>query len=1025
MRQTRSTIGRCAEDAGRSRAPERRQLTVIFCDLVGSTTLFAELDPEDVSVLLRSYTRCCADRIQAAGGFVAQFQGDGVLGYFGYGRASESDAERAVRAALELVELVPEIQSPKGRRLRVRVGISTGLTVVGDPLGEGTRLEQGVVGETLHLAARLQTFASANEIVIADSTKRLIGKLFFCRNLGRLVLQGFAEPVQAWRVLGPRPLINQFRVRRDPLLTQIIGRDAEIDILTRAWQAAMGGQGQLVSIVGEPGIGKSRLITEFRHRISRQEHIWLEGAGAQFYSNTPLHAVAQMIRRVLDPTGRASSLEFGSRLERALDWSGMHGSEASSLIAEMLDLPSTGPLSALPILPIERRARLYSTLIDWLQRIACDRPLVIALEDLHWVDPSSLELVGQIIEKVKAFRVLMLHSMRPEFRPSWPVSDYSQHVKLNRLSNDDLRQIIIRIGTVVNAMTDEDLRQVMDRAEGVPLFGIELARLVNEQKAPGDRKIPATLSDLLTARLDHLGRAKALAQVAAVIGTEISFRLLEEISEIPAGRLRSQLLALKKHGVLQEKGRYPDLSYTFTHSLLRDAAYNALLRARRRELHRRAAVALSEQFATTVGPQPEIVAYHWTNADEFELAATEWQKAGDLSGSRRAFREAEQAYQNAILALMNLPRSSARDATELMLQSSLADVLRITRGFSARQTIETTARARVLAENKGDHTQQLFQMWGAWTAASSGGDYVTATNLADQYYRLAVTGGGLESRAHAHMMQMTSRYRVGDLVGAEDHFERGQEYFEFLDFQRRPGVIAQTYGNAAQIAWILDEGATARRRMDYALMIARQNYNPYDLAYAQYMAAMYAVFTNQLELAVDFAKNSLSLSDKYGFPQFAGISCIALGRARAGLGFAEEGVKLIREGLRGMATASSRVALTLYKTWLAEAHLYAKSFEAALAAVDDALQTNPQELFYRPESVRLRGEILMSGGMLDDAEKDFVSALSIADQMGGKHFSDRALKSLQQLLQCRGNDTDTVRSLMGRTDTTSSPAHSR
>jgi class 3 adenylate cyclase/tetratricopeptide (TPR) repeat protein len=998
----------------------------MFCDLVGSTTLFAELDPEDVSELVRSYTRCCADQIQAAGGFVAQFQGDGVLGYFGYVRASESDAERAVRAALELVELVPKIQSPRGRRLQVRIGISTGLTVVGDPLGEGTRLEQGAVGETLHLAARLQTFASSNEIVIGDSTKRLIGKLFFCRNLGRLALKGFGQPVQAWRVLGARPLTNQFRVRRDPLLTRIVGRDAEIGILSRAWQAAIGSQGQLVSLVGEAGIGKSRLITEFRHRISREEHIWLEGAGAQFYGNTPLHAVAQMIQRLLDPAGRASSLEFRSRLERALDWSGMRGSEASSLIVEMLDLPSSEPLSTSSVVPSERRTRLYSTLIDWLQRSAHRQPLVIVLEDLHWVDPSSLELVGEILENVKTLRVLMLHSMRPEFRPSWPAPAYSTRVKLNRLSDDDVRQIITRISTTAGSMTNEDLAQVVERAEGVPLFGIELARLVNEQKAQsGDRKIPATLSDLLTARLDHLGPAKTVAQVAAVIGDEISFRLLEEVSEIPASRLRSRLAMLKKNGVLHEKGRYPDLSYVFTHSLLRDAAYDALLKVRRRQLHRRAAVALGERFATIAGPRPELVAYHWTNAGELELAIVEWQKAGDLSGSRRAFSEAEQAYQNAVSALMNLPLSSARDATELTLQSCLADVLRITRGFSAHQTIETTARAHALAEKKGDQTQQLLQMWGAWTAASSGGNYVTARNLADQYHRLALADGGFDSRAHAHMIQMTSRYRVGDLIGAEDYFERGRQYFEFPDFQRRPGVIAQTYGNAAQIAWILGNEATAKRRIEYALMIARQNDNPYDLTYAQYMAAMYSVLLNQLELAVDFAKNSISLSDKYGFPQFAGISWVVLGRARAGLGFAEEGAKLIREGLVGMAAASSRVAITLYITWLAEAHVFAKSFEAALVEVENALQTNPQELFYRPESLRLRGEILKCGGMFDEAEQDLVEALALANRMGAKHFSELALRSLQQLLQSRGNGTDTIRSLRDHTDNTiSSPVHS-
>jgi class 3 adenylate cyclase/tetratricopeptide (TPR) repeat protein len=991
----------------------------MFCDLVGSTALFAELDPEEMSDLVRSYTRCCGGRIEAAGGFVAQFQGDGVLGYFGYTQASESDAERAVRAAIELVQLVPELKSPGGTRLRVRIGISTGLTVVGDPLGEGTRLEQGAVGETLHLAARLQTFASSNEIVIADSTRRLIGRLFFCRNLGKLALKGFVEPVQAWRVVGPRPIINQFKARRDPLLTQIVDREAEIDTLLQTWRQAVAGRGQIVSIVGEAGIGKSRLITEFRHRIAREKHIWLEGGGAQFFRNTPFHAIAQLIKRALDPAGRASPVEFRSRLDCALEESGLRAGEILPLLVEMLGLPTPESFSALSVAPRERRVRLFSTLVRWLHVSAQHRPLVIALEDLHWADPSSLELVGHVVDGIKTLPVLMLHSMRPGFRVPGSVSDHSFHLYLSRLTDDNLRQIITKVRATADALTNEDVIRIVQRAEGVPLFGIELSRLVSERQAQASvREIPATLSDLLTARLDQLGPAKRVAQVGAVIGDEIPMQLLEAVSEVPATRLRSQLATLKKHGVLHEEGRYPDLTYVFTHSLLRDAAYDGLLKARRRELHRRVATMLSERFGTIAASRPELLAFHWTNAGEFQLAVAAWQKAGDFAGTRRAFTEAEQAYQNGISVLMHLPPSPERDATELTLQSSLADALRITRGYSAPETIETTARARALADRNGDRAQQFLQMWGAWTAASSSGNHVVATDLANQFYRLALADGGFDSLAHAHMIQMTSRYRVGDLIGAEDHFERGEEFFGLPDFRRRPSVVAQTYGNAARIAWILDDEAAAQRRIDYALMIAHQNDNPYDLAYAQYMAAIHAVLINSLELAADFAKKSIRLSDDYKFPQFAAISRIALGRVQAGQGLASDGAKLISEGLAGMTGTSSRVAMTLYLTWLAEAHVVAGSFGEALAAVEDALQVNPQELFFRPETIRVHGDILMHEGALGEAEQAFLDALSLSNRMGAKRFRDRATRSLQQLLRNRRGDIDTTLGSTGHPSTT-------
>src|SRR6266851_5357624 len=941
-----------------SRSAERRQLTVMFCDLVGSTSLFAELDPEDISQVLRTYFRCCADRIEAAGGFVAQYQGDGVLGYFGYTQASESSAEQAVRAALEIIEPVSKIPLPRGRQLRARIGISTGLAVVGDRTGEGTRLEQGAVGETLHLAARLQALAGPNEIIIAESTRRLTGRLFGYGDLGKQTLKGFIEPVQLWRVLGSRPTLSQFKARRNPLLTQIVGRDAEISTLLELWRQASAGQGQIASIVGEAGIGKSRLINEFRHRIARGRHLWLEGGGAQSFNNTPFYSIAQMIKRALDPAGRSSAIEFRSRLHRVLEGAGMRAGEILPLIVEMLKLPGSESISPLTMAPGERRDRLFSVVSDRLRRATRRRPVVIAVEDLHWLDPSSLELVGYLVERIKTLPVLMLHSMRPGFRPAWAVSGCSADLNLRRLSDNDLRRIVVKVRRTAALLTNEDVAHVVERAEGVPLFGIELARFVGEQHArAADQEIPTTLADLLTARLDQLGPAKPVAQLAAVIGDEIPLKVLEAVSEIPAPRFRLLLRTLIKTGVLQEVKRYPDVHYAFAHSLLREAAYDALLRSQRRELHRRAASVISDKFEEIASSRPELLAHHWTNAGELELGSAAWERAGGFAASRRAFSEAERAYQSAVSALMGLPPSQQRDATELSQRSLLADVLRITRGFSAQQTVEATARARALAD------------------------------------------GGFDSLAHSHMIEMTSRYRVGDLIGAEDYFRRGKDFFAAPEFRRRPGVIAQTYGNAALIAWILDDEAEAQRRIDHALAVACDNDNPYDLAYAECMTAIHLVLLNKLEGAADFARSSIALSDKHTFPQFAAISRVALGRAQAGLGFAAEGTRLMREGLARMAGTSVRVAITRYMTWLAEALLRAGSFNEALVAVEEALQINPQELFFRPETLRSRGEILRRIGELGEAERDFLEAISLANRMGARRFRDRATSSLQRLLQ--------------------------
>jgi class 3 adenylate cyclase len=973
-------------------------MTVMFCDLVESTALFTELDAEEIRGILQTFLRRCADLIEMFGGFVAQYQGDGVLGYFGYTEASENNAEQAVRVALEIVGAANSIFLPRRRHLRARVGVSTGLAIVGGSEGQGTRLELGAVGETLHLAARIQATAQPDEVIIADATRRLTGGLFAYRDLGRQSLRGFAEPVHLWRVLGPRTAVSQFRARVTPLLTPIVGRDAEIAEMWDVWRQVSAGSGRILSIVGDAGIGKSRLVNEFRHRLARERHLWLEGGGAQSFSHAPFHAIAQMIKRALDPVGHASSFQLRSRLERVMSDAGMRVGDALLPIAEILGLLSPEAVSAQTASASERRVAVFENLFEWLRLVSQRRPVVIVLEDLHWLDPSSLALTQYIIQRIQTLPALLIYSTRSTFNSPLVVGAPSTSLKLQRLTDDDLRQVVIGVRRTAVLLTDENIEHAVTLAEGVPLFAIELARLVGEQRARADeREIPATLTDLLTARLDQLGPPRLLAQVAAVIGDQVPPAVLEAVSELPARRFRSQLQALIKSGVLQTR-RLPYVHHAFSHSLLQQVAYETLLRSGRRELHRRAAVVISDHFVEIANSRPELLAYHWTRGGELEVGIAAWKRAGDIATFRKAFGEAEQLYQNGITTLMELPVSPERDTGELTLRSLLADVFRMTRGFSARETVEATARARALSDRNGDHAQQLLQMWGEWTAASSGGNMITALRLAHRLYELAVIEGSPSSLAHGHMIEMTSRYRVGDLAGADDHFRRGEEVFAASEFRRRPGVIAQTYGNAAMIAWLRGHDAEAQRRIDYALTVSRNNNNPYDYAYAQAMAAIHLAVLGEFEAATDLAQKGILLSDKHAFPQFGAICRVALGRAKAQKGFSSDGMALIRDGLARMSVASMRVAITRYTTWLAEELLRAGSTNEALVAVEQALQVNPEETFFRPETLRVRGEIRVHIGSSIEGEQDFLEAIKLANQMGARRLRDRSTSSLQRLL---------------------------
>ena len=986
----------------RAHSAERRQLTVLFSDLIDSTRLASELDPEDWDDVLRAYRRRCVETIEAAGGFVAEIQGDGVVGYFGYQHASESDAERAIRAGLALCEVIPTGPTVLGASLGVRVGIATGL-VVADNAGLATAgREHGAVGQTMNLAARLQSLAAANAVIIADTTKRLAGGRFAWQDLGRAVLKGFAEAVQVWQVIGPTLVGSRVHDESGASPARMIGRQAEMQSVLEAWRDAQAGQGRIVNIQGQAGIGKSRFVAEFRQRISAQRHAWIEDGGSQFFSGTPFHPVSQMIRRIIDPRGTRPPARFHARLGNALKRSEVSLASALPVFADMLDLPVGAPSS--PALPptSAKRALLFSALLDWVRGAVRSKPLVIVFEDTHWADASSLELLGYLAEAITSLPVLLLATTRLQPPPGL-VGGNSIVVQLKPLPDQELREVVSDMAGASASLTPQDLNRVVQRADGVPLFGVELAHLLREQRAidggharADENEVPASLADLLMARLDQLGAAKGVAQLAAVIGTHIPRDILMAVSDLSESALRSNIAILRAHDILSSADSQGSV-YSFRHAMLRDAAYGSLLKTRRRDLHRAVAVAIRDDPGGSAGSKAEILARHWTNAGEVAASIDAWTQAGHYASDRHAFIEAENAYAAAVAAVLRQPASPARNRRELAVQSPYANMLRITRGISAGPTMEATQRARDLADLSGDSEQRLLQAWGSWAAASSGGDFEAGRVLANQFGQLAFANGLPRHLATAHMMQMTSRFRVGDICGAEDAFQQGVSFFDDTAFRAQPGFVPQTFGNAAMIAWTLGEDGLARQRMEGALFAGRGDDNPFDTVYGQLMYAVYLNLVEHYDEAARCALDSIALCDKYGIAQFAASTRITLGRAKVGLGAAEEGVAMMRQGIAEMQAKGVGVAMTRYVTWLAEGYLQAGRFDAALAAADDALTVNPREFFCRPETIRMRGLIQWKSGRLRQAEQDFLAAEQLARHMGAARHVKRATESLRSL----------------------------
>jgi class 3 adenylate cyclase/predicted ATPase len=995
---------------------ERRQLTVMFCDLVGSTALSTRHDPEDLRELIGHYHRAVSETVGRVDGFVAKYMGDGVLIYFGYPQAHEDDAERAVRAGLAVIEAVCRL--PAREDLSVRLGIATGLAVVGDLIGEGAAQERGVAGETPNLAARLQALAAPNTLIIAEATRRQIGGLFDLGDLGPQQLAGFAEPQRAWRVLGESGQVSRFEALRSRE-TPLVGREEEVELLVRRWQQAKSGEGRAVLISGEPGIGKSRLTAALSEHIESEPHTRLRYFCSPHHQDSALYPFVAQLERAAGFVRDDTAEQKLGKLE-ALIAPGIRDSDELALLAELLSLPNAA--ADLALSPQRKREKLFEALLHQLEAVARSRTVLMVFEDAHWIDPTSRELLDLTVDRLRHLPVLLVVTFRPEFQHGWGGQAHVTTLALNRLGGRDVMALVL--GLAGNAPLGSDIvEEIAERTDGVPLFIEELTKAVLESAAQGDRiaavlattslaalSVPATLHASLMARLDRLGpTAKEVAQIGAVLGREFAYELIEPVAQRHEQELQAALDQLADAGLLFCRGTSPHATYLFKHALVQDAAYSTLLRGRRQELHARVAAALEEHFADLVEHQPELLAHHLTSAGDTDRAIEQWLKAGQLAAARSAHTEAISDFERGLALIGAQPEDRTRAGREIDLRLALGLSSLSVRGVSSRETLQAYERACELAEMRGD-ARQLFQaVYGIWQTHAPSGRVSTARPFSDRLLTLTERVADRGLRLQAHHSAWTTDWWSGELASADRHAEAGRNLYdaeEHLSHRHLcgghdPGVCARQVG--ANSGWLLGYPDKGLALGSETLELAERITHPFSLYLALLFVAPLHLYRREPELVLHLVDQADALAAEQRFVEVVQRGLLR-GTALAMQGATDDGVQCLREAL---AQLDQRGA-TLYRCFglasLGEALTRQGEHQAALAAVREGFDTLAAtgERWWEAELHRVHGTVLMGQNQFDESEACFRQALGIAGQQQTKSLELRAAMGLGRLWGERG-----------------------
>ena len=1006
---------------------ERRQVTVMFSDLVGSTALSARMDPEDLREVISGYQKCVAEAVGRFGGFVAKYMGDGVLVYFGYPQAHEDDAERAVRAGLELVAAVSGLKTHAP--LQTRVGIATGLVVVGDLIGSGASQEQAIVGETPNLAARLQGIAEPNGVVIAEGTRKLLGNLFELEDLGAQDLKGIAGPVRAWAALRPASVEGRFEAFHASGLTDLVGREEELEILLRRWSRAKTGEGQVVLLSGEAGIGKSRLTAALLERLATEPHTRIRSFCSPQHTDSALYPIIGQMERA---AGLARDDKPETKLDKldAMLAQSSTSTQDVALFAEMLSLPNDGRYPALDLTPQQRRQRTLEALVSQVAALSRQNPVLMIFEDAHWTDPTSLELFGRIVDKIPTHRVLLIVTFRPEFEPPWIGRPYVTALTINRLAEREVGAMIDRL--IGNKLLPANIRQdIIERTDGIPLFVEEMMKAVLEAESEGDARqtaaavpspalaVPASLHASLMARLDRLGPAKEVAQIGAAIGREFSHALLAAVVPKPEAELQSALDRLMAAGLLFRQGVPPYATYLFKHALVQDAAYGTLLREPRRSLHARIAETLETQFADVAENQPELLARHCTEAGLIDKAANLWGKAGLRSLERSALVEAAEQLTRALDQIATLPSTTALRREQIKLQVGLVNALMHTKGYAAPEPKAAAERARLLikqAEALGEPPDDplllfwvLYSFWVANLVAFNGG---VIRELSAEFLALAEKQTATVPRMIGNRLRGMSLFFTGDLQEGRTHLDRATALYVPVEHRQ----LAMRFGQDTRVAvlsfrslalWVLGYPEAATTDADHAVNDAREISHAATLMYALAHTTMLARIPCGSYLDAKAQLNELAvLAEEKGASFWKALGTLNYGCLLVLMGNSSEAITILVPALTAYGSTGATIWKPQMLSYLARAHADLGQFDDAWRCIGEAMTAvqTTKESWFEAELNRMAGEIALLSPEPDaaKAEEYFERALSLARAQQAKSWELRAAMSMARLWRDQG-----------------------
>jgi class 3 adenylate cyclase/predicted ATPase len=986
---------------------ERRQLTVMFVDLVGSTALSAKLDPEDMREVLRSYQNTVAGEIARFEGHVAKFMGDGVLAYFGWPRAHEDEAERAVRAGLALMLATAKLTTPAGEPLSARVGLATGLVVVGDLVGEGASQEQAVVGDTPNLAARLQALAQPGQVVIAEATRRLLGDLFEVEELGAQRLKGIAAPTSAFAVVRERALESRFAARSGGL-TALVGREHELALLLERWQQASAGEGQVVLLSGEAGIGKSRITRALIDAVAESAHVRISYQCSPYHTESALWPVTQQLghaaRLALDDAAEVKFDKLAALLARAEVELG----DAPALLARLLGIDA-GQRYVLPELsPQKLRAQTLKALLDQLVGLSRQSPVLLILEDAHWIDPTTLEMVVLALDRIGGERAMLLITARPTLEHTFGGHPIVTRLALNRLGGEQTRAIALRI-TCGKALPESVLAEIAAKTDGVPLFVEELTKTVIEsgyltengnaytvERPLPPSVIPSSLHDSLMARLDRLQPLKQVAQTAACIGRSFDYLLLAAISPLPGTELSQSLDGLVRAELVFRRGVDPEASYTFKHALVRDAAYESLLKSRRREVHQAILARLE-----TEGALPEVLAHHAEEAGLANQAIVHWQTAGAQALARPAYAEALNHFGTALGTLREQPESESRQRREAGLLLLIGQARIPSLGYAAEATVAAFAEAERITRTLHDPELRFPALYGTWVGHYVRGELLAALEQADAFWREAESLDAVVPQMIGRRIRGTTLVNMGRVRGARAELEAAKALYDpqlHADLAHRfgqdPGIAADCY---LALAWALDGGLDAAVRLIRTTASRLDDINHVNTTgYALGHLGVFAAILNVPDLAVELAERGLEFARRQQLPLWEGFILSAVGLCCLRDDRFSEAAAVFAESLALYRRTGSCVLVSPFYAYRALALARDGRPAEAREQLDEAYRivADNEDRWCEPEVWRIEGLLALDAGDQRRAEGRFQDALASARRLGLRPWELRAATTL-------------------------------